>query len=84
MPGNRNPRNGLIFIPLQISGTGLTGRPRGTATMEMNGRSAVLYLVRTPRVPFFMFILLGLEAKGLLAFQGRRGICVFGVVCFLS
>ena len=27
-----------------------------------------------PRVPFFMFILIGLEAKGLLAFQGRRGI----------
>ena len=33
--------------------------------MEMNGRSAVSYLVRTPRVPFFMLILIGLEAKGL-------------------
>ena len=32
------------------------------------------YLVRTPRVPFFMLDLIGLEAKGLLAFQGRRGI----------
>ena len=30
--------------------------------------------VRTPRVPFVMLILIGLEAKGLLAFQGRRGI----------
>ena len=31
------------------------------------------YLVRTPLVPFFMFCF-GLEAEGLLAFQGRRGI----------
>ena len=37
--------------------------------MEMNGRSTVSYLVLTPRVP-----LTGLEAKGLLAFQARRGI----------
>ena len=29
---------------------------------------------RAPRVPFFMLVLIGLEAKGLLAFQGRRGI----------
>ena len=42
--------------------------------MEMNGRSTVSYLMRAPRVPFFMLILIGLEAKGLLAFQGRRGI----------
>ena len=35
----------------------------------MNGRSTVSYLVRAPRVLFFMFILIGLEAKGPLAFQ---------------
>ena len=61
--------------------------------MEMNGRSSVSYLVHTPRVLFLLFILqmlIGLEAKGLLAFQGRRGIVsivqwnllpvIFGVV----
>ena len=31
--------------------------------MEMNGRSTVSYLVRTPRVPFFMLISIGLEAQ---------------------
>ena len=46
----------------------------GHGTMEMNGRSTVSYLVRTPRVRFFMLILVGLEAKGLLAFQGQLGI----------
>ena len=51
----------------------MTGRP-GHRTMETNGKSTVSYLVRTPRVPFFMLILIGLEAKNLLAFQGRRGI----------
>ena len=51
----------------------MTRRP-GHRTMEMNGKSAVSYLVRTPRVPFSMLISIGLEAKGLLAFQGRRGI----------
>ena len=51
----------------------MTGRP-GHRTMERKGRGAVSYLVRTPRVPFFMLILIGLEAKGFLAFQGRRGI----------
>ena len=51
----------------------MTGRP-GHHTMDMNGKSTVSYLVRTPRVPFFMLILIGLEAKNLLAFQGRRGI----------
>ena len=56
-----------------LAGTGMTGRP-GHCTMEMNGRSAVSYLVRTPRVPSFMLILIDLEAMGLLAFQGRRGI----------
>ena len=42
--------------------------------MEMNGRSTVSYLMRAPRVPFFMLIFVGPEAKGLLAFQGRHGI----------
>ena len=42
--------------------------------MEMNGRSTVSYLVRSPRVPFFMLISKNLEAKGFLVFQGRRGI----------
>ena len=51
----------------------MTRRP-GDRRIEMNGRSKVSYLVRTPRVPFFMFILIGLEAKNLFAFQGRRGI----------
>ena len=51
----------------------MTGRP-GHRTMEINGKSTVSYLVRTPHVPFFMLILIGLEAKNLLAFQGRRGI----------
>ena len=55
-----------------LSGTGMTGRP-GHRTMEMNGRSTVSYLVRTPRVPFFMLIVIGLEAKNRLAFQGRHG-----------
>ena len=51
----------------------MAGRP-GHRTMEMNGRSTVSYLVRTPRVPFFMLIVIGLEAKNRLAFQGRAGI----------
>ena len=43
--------------------------------MEMNGRNTVLCLVLTPRVPFFVLTLKGLEAKGLLlSFPGRRGI----------
>ena len=37
-------------------------------------KSTVSYLVRTPRVPFLMLTLIGLEAKNLLAFQGRCGI----------
>ena len=44
----------------------MTGRP-GHHAMEMTGRSTVSHLVRTPRVPFFMLMLIGLEAKGLLA-----------------
>ena len=33
--------------------------------MEMNGRSTMSYLVRTPCVPFFMLISIDLEANGL-------------------
>ena len=42
--------------------------------MEMNGGSAASYLARSPCVPVFLLTLIGLEAKGLLDFQGRRGI----------
>ena len=49
----------------------MSGRP-GHPAMEMNERSTVSYLVRTPRTPFMMLVSIGLEAKGLLAFQGRR------------
>ena len=38
----------------------MTGRP-GHRKMEINGRSTVSHLPRAPRVPFFMFILIGLE-----------------------
>ena len=38
--------------------------------MEMDGGSAVSYLTRAPRVTLFMLILIGLEEKGLLDFQG--------------
>ena len=48
-----------------------TGGPYAT---EMNGGSIASYLARTPRVPFLMLIFIGLEAKGSLDFQGRRGI----------
>ena len=48
----------------------MTGRP-GDRTMEMNGGSTASYLARTPCVPLFMLSLKGLEAKGLLDFQGR-------------
>ena len=42
--------------------------------MEMNGGSAASYLARTPCVPVFLLVLIGLEAKGPLDFRGRRGI----------
>ena len=48
----------------------MTGRP-GDRAMEMNGGSAALYLAR---VPVFLLVVIGLEAKGFLDFQGRRGI----------
>ena len=69
-----------------LPGTGMTGRS-GHRTMEMNGKSTVSYLVRTP-------ILKGLEVKGFLAFQGRRGIAsvvrwnlrpvIFGPACYIT
>ena len=55
-----------------FSGTSMTGRP-GHCTMEMNGKGTESYLARTPRVPFSVYFI-GLEAKGLLDFQRRRGI----------
>ena len=51
----------------------MTGRP-GDRTMEMNGRSTASYLAHAPRVSLFLLVLIGLEAKGLLDLQGRRGI----------
>ena len=49
--------------------------------MEMNEGSAASYLARALCIPVFLLILVGLEAnlvgleaKGLLDFQGRRGI----------
>ena len=51
----------------------MTGRP-GDCTMEMNGESTASYLSRTLCVPVALHLLIGLEAKGLLDFQGRRGI----------
>ena len=77
-----------ILLPKSLSlspGIGMTGRP-GYHAMEVNGRSTVSHLVRTPHVP--------LQAKGLLAFQGRHGIAsvvrwslcpvIFGVDLSLS
>ena len=61
-------------------GTGMTGRP-GYRTMDMHARSTVSYLVRTPRVPFFMHVPIGLEAKGFLAFQG---LCSVSIIFELS
>ena len=50
----------------------MTERP-GDRTKEINGGSAALYLVRAPRVPFFMYIFIGLEAKGFLTSRGNVG-----------
>ena len=61
------------FMCQNFSGTGIAGRP-GHRTMEMIGRRTALYLVHTPRISFFVLALIGLEAKGLLAVQERRGI----------
>ena len=89
--GNRRKSQEAILTPFShLSGTGMTGH----RTMEMIGRSTASYLVRTPRVPFFMLVVIGLEGRGLLAFQGRRGIAsvvrwnlrpvIFGVEFSLS
>ena len=51
----------------------MTGRA-GDRTTEMNGGSTASHLARIPRVPSFMLIFIGLETKGLLDFQGRRGV----------
>ena len=41
----------------------------------MIGGSSASYLARTPRVPlFFYFVSWGVEAEGLLDYQGRAGI----------
>ena len=50
----------------------MTGRP-GCRTMEMFGRSAASYLARTPRIPLFVLIFIGLETKNVLDYQGRTG-----------
>ena len=50
--------------------TGMTGRP-GRRTMEMNGRSAVWYLLCTPYAPFFMLTCLFLSgSKGAFELAG--------------
>ena len=51
----------------------MTGRP-GDCTMDMIGGNTASYLACTPCAPVFLFILIGLKAKGLLDFQVRRGI----------
>ena len=50
----------------------MTGRP-GCRTMEMFGGSTASYLARTPRIPLFVFIFIGLETKNVLDYQGRAG-----------
>ena len=42
--------------------------------METNGGSTALYLARALCIPVLLLILIDLEAKGRLDFQGRRGI----------
>ena len=51
----------------------MTGRP-GHRTMEMNGGSSAPYLARTPCVPLFCALLIGVETEGFLDYQGRAGI----------
>ena len=50
----------------------MTGRP-GCRTMEMFGGSTASYLARTPRIPLFVLIFIGLETKNVLDYQGRAG-----------
>ena len=47
---------------------------RGDRTTDMNGGSTASYLARTPRVPFCYAYFHRSGSKGLLDFQGRRGI----------
>ena len=49
--------------------TDITGRP-GDRTIEINRGSTVSYLACTPRVPYLMVILVGLEAKGAFRLPG--------------
>ena len=56
----------------QYSMPDMTGRP-GCQTMEIFGGSTASYLARTPRIPLFEFIFIGLETKNVLDYQGRAG-----------
>ena len=42
--------------------------------MEMNGGTSASHLSRTPCVPLFCTLLIGVEAEGLADYQGRAGI----------
>ena len=44
---------------------------------QMNGGSTASYLARTLCVPVALLVFKDLEAKGVLNFQGRRGITSF-------
>ena len=51
----------------------MTGRP-GYRTMETIGGSSAPYLARTPCIPLVLyFVLIGLETKNVLDYQGRAG-----------
>ena len=41
--------------------------------MEIFGGSTASYLARTPRIPLFVLIFIGLETKNVLDYQGRAG-----------
>ena len=41
--------------------------------MEMFGGRAASYLARTPRIPLFVLIFIGLETKNVVDYQGRAG-----------
>ena len=70
---NKNPRHISAEGPgQQKSVPNMTGRP-GCWTMEVIRGSSVSYLACTPCVPFFVLCLIGVEAEGLLDYQGRAG-----------
>ena len=52
----------------------MTGRPGGPYDGNDWRKYRVVPRSRTPCVPVFLLMLMGLEAKDLLDFQGRRGI----------